>query len=77
MPHDAYGGSQGAQVRGLTNAEGGCNAPLVKFNPNIQAHVWIRPNECGPFASLLGVGAGQIKDGEERSCVMDHNKVGL
>ena len=65
------------RVAGLTNFEGGCNAPLQKFNPNIMVHVWIRPNVCGPFAALLGVGAGQIAEGEERSCVHDHNRVGL
>ena len=69
--------TEGPQVRGLTNAQGECTAPLTKFNPNIQVHVWIRPNDCGPFAALLGVGAGQIKSGAQRSCVMDHTKVGL
>ena len=29
-------------------------------------HVWITPNECGPFAALEGVGAGTIAAGEER-----------
>ena len=67
----------GPQVRSLTNAQGECAPPLTKFNPNIQVHVWIRPNDCGPFAALQGVGAGQIKGGAERSCVMDHMKVGL
>lgn len=67
----------GPQVRGLTNAAGACPAGLTKFNPNIQVHVWIRQNDCGPFAALLGVGAGQIKGGVERSCVMDHTKLGL
>ncbi len=70
-------GDKGPQVRGLTDAQGNCAAPLTKFNPNIQVHVWIRANECGPFASLLGVGAGQIANGSERSCVKDHNQLGL
>lgn len=65
------------QVRGLTNAEGGCNPPLVKFHPNVMAHVWIRQNDCGPFAALLGVGAGQIREGEARACDHDHGRVGL
>jgi hypothetical protein len=64
-------------VAGLTNAQGECRPPLVKFNPNIQVHVWIRANNCGPFASLLGVGAGQIKAGTQRSCVHDPSRVGL
>ena len=33
-------------------------------------HVWIVPHECGPFAALEGVGAGQIAAGEEHLC--DH-----
>ena len=73
----AASATEGPQVRGLTNAQGECTAPLTKFNPNIQVHVWIRKNDCGPFASLIGVGAGQIKSGAQRSCVMDHTKVGL
>jgi hypothetical protein len=66
-----------SQVRGLTDGQGNCRPPLVKFNPNIQVHVWIRANDCGPFASLLGVGAGQIKAGTQRSCVHDPSRVGL
>ena len=73
--------TQGPQVRGLTRADGTCGTmfgqQLTKFNPNIQVHVWIRPNECGPFASLLGVGAGQIKSGTQRSCVHMKNRLGL
>jgi hypothetical protein len=33
-------------------------------------HVWIRPHECGPFAALEGIGAGQVAPGETRAC--DH-----
>ncbi len=42
----------------------------VKLTPVPMIHVWIVPNGCGPFAALDGVGAGQIKPGEERLC--DH-----
>ena len=35
-------------------------------------HVWIVPHQCGPFAALEGVGAGQILDGEERWCDTAH-----
>ena len=71
----------GPQVRGLTRPDGTCGTmfgqQLTKFNPNIQVHVWIRANECGPFASLLGVGAGQIESGQQRSCVHSPTRVGL
>ena len=59
------------QLTGLTNGDGTCsygkkfpNAPMV--------HVWIKPNVCGPFAALEGVGAGQVQTGETRSCDHSH-----
>ena len=36
-------------------------------------HVWIVPNECGAFASLEGVAAGQVKAGEQRRCDRSHH----
>ncbi len=65
------------KVAGLTDFGGNCRPPLVKFNPNIQVHVWIRANPCGPFAALLGVGAGQIEPGQTRACDHDHGRLGL
>ncbi|MBK5289612.1 MAG: hypothetical protein JJE46_14210 [Acidimicrobiia bacterium] len=70
-------GDRGPRVAGLTDTSGNCKEGLTKFNPNIQVHVWIRANDCGPFAALLGVGAGQIAAGAERSCVHDHTKLSL
>jgi hypothetical protein len=58
------------QVRGLTRADGTCRPPLVKHDQAPMIHVWITPNECGPFAALEGIGAGTIKPGEQRLC--DH-----
>lgn len=60
------------QVAGLTDGQGNCPAPLVKFHPNVMMHVWIRPNPCGPFAALEGVGAGQVKPGDTRACDTMH-----
>ena len=56
------------QVAGITNYQGSCPAPLIKFHPNVMMHVWIRPNPCGPFAALEGIGAGQVKPGSTRAC---------
>lgn len=58
------------RVRGITTVGGECQPPLQKFDPTPMIHVWITPHRCGPFAALEGVGAGQIKEGEERLC--DH-----
>ncbi|MET0325398.1 MAG: hypothetical protein ABW219_09265 [Ilumatobacteraceae bacterium] len=58
------------QVRGVTQPDGTCRAPLVKHEEAPMIHVWITPHECGPFAALEGVGAGAIPEGEERWC--DH-----
>ncbi len=56
------------RVLGLTNGDGSCTPPLVKFHPNPMVHVWIRNNPCGPFAALEGVGAGQTAPGTSRAC---------
>ncbi len=58
------------RVAGLTDSAGTCRAGLQKFRPAPMIHVWIVPNACGPFAALEGVGAGQVKPGEEHLC--DH-----
>jgi hypothetical protein len=58
------------RVAGLTQPDGTCRPPLVKKDEVPMVHVWIVPHPCGPFAALEGIGAGQIKEGEERLC--DH-----
>jgi hypothetical protein len=49
-------------LRGLVDASGNCPPGTEKL-PNPMAHVWIVPHECGPFASLEGIGGGQTKSG--------------
>jgi hypothetical protein len=56
------------KVGGLTQADGSCAAPLVKGADIPMIHVWIVPHECGPFAALEGIGAGQILPGQSRAC---------
>ena len=58
------------QLEGETGPDGTCRPPLVKVQDWAMIHVWIVPHECGPFASLEGVGAGSILEGEARWC--DH-----
>lgn len=60
------------KVAGITNAEGKCRPGLVKPEETPMIHVWIRPHPCGPFAALEGIGAGAIKEGEERLCDSAH-----
>lgn len=60
------------QVRGVTDANGSCPAPLVRLRPAPMIHVWITPHKCGPFASLEGIGGGQILEGETRLCDVAH-----
>ena len=59
-------------VAGLTDPDGACGAGLTKGPEMPMIHVWIRPNPCGPFAALEGVGAGQIAEGETRLCDAAH-----
>jgi hypothetical protein len=58
------------QVAGLRAPNGECQPPLVALAQSPMIHVWITPHPCGPFAALEGVGAGAIREGEERWC--DH-----
>ena len=58
-----------ARVISVTDGQGNCRIG-EKFTPVPMIHVWITPHRCGPFAALEGVGAGQVKEGEEHAC--DH-----
>ncbi|MFZ9158520.1 MAG: hypothetical protein ACO230_10560 [Ilumatobacteraceae bacterium] len=60
------------RVVGVTSENGPCSFG-IKLNPNPMIHVWITPHMCGPFAALEGVGAGQIKPGDERLCDQVHS----
>ena len=64
------------RIAGITRADGTCAAGLKKFTPVPMIHVWITKNPCGPFAALEGVGAGQVKAGEERLCDHVHGSSG-
>lgn len=70
--HDNLCFTPEGQVAGLTDAEGRCSPPLVKFEPVPMIHVWIVPHPCGPFAALEGIAGGSIKPGEERLCDTAH-----
>lgn len=48
-----------AKVVGITDANGVCANGVNTGGANPMVHVWIAPHECGPFAALEGVGAGQ------------------
>src|SRR3546814_6999868 len=43
--HDNLCFTPEGQVAGLTDGEGGCSPPLVKFEPVPMIHVWIRSEE--------------------------------
>lgn len=59
------------RVVGVTSENGPCSFGM-RLQPNPMIHVWIVPHPCGPFAALEGVGAGQIRPGEERLCDAAH-----
>jgi hypothetical protein len=59
-------------VTSLTSADGTCPAGTTKAPTTPMLHVWIVSNPCGPFASLEGVGAGQVPPGETRLCDSAH-----
>ena len=54
-----------AQVVGLVGDDGTCSRGVNSGGANPMVHVWITPHECGVFAALEGVGAGQTSVSEE------------
>jgi hypothetical protein len=65
-------------VVGVTDADGKCPAGSINAGGNIpMVHVWIAPNECGPFAALTGRSAGQVAgDGPRVDQCADHHHMG-
>jgi hypothetical protein len=59
-------------VSSLTTVNGTCPAGTTKAGGVPMIHVWIVKNACGPFASLEGIGAGQVPPGETRDCDTAH-----
>lgn len=77
--HDdlCYSDASGTRrVAAVIEIGGTCPDGLIKPEPAPMIHVWIRPHECGPFAALDGVGAGQVLDGEEHFCNHVHGAHG-
>jgi hypothetical protein len=71
--HDdlCYSLSDPPQLAGVVDENGNC-PPGTRYlgPPAIMVHVWVVPNECGPFASIEGSAGGQVREGETRLC--DH-----
>ena len=59
-------------VAAITTPGAACPPPLTKRGRIPMLHVWIVPHECGPFAALAGIAAGQGKDGEQPRCHRAH-----
>jgi hypothetical protein len=63
-------------VVGVTDADGNCPAGSINAGGDIpMVHVWITPNECGPFAALEGREAGQVAGDGPRvdQCAAHHH----
>ena len=60
-------------VAGIAAPGRRCRPPLTKRARIPMLHVWIVPHECGPFASLDGIAAGQVRAGEQRRCTHVHS----
>ena len=67
-----FGGAP--MVVGITDAQGECRFGTRSPGDNAMVHVWIVPNECGPFAALEGVGAGSaiVSEADRRDKCGDH-----
>jgi hypothetical protein len=63
-------------VVGVKDADGKCPAGSINAGSDIpMVHVWIAPNECGPFAALEGSSAGQVAGDGPRvdQCAAHHH----
>jgi hypothetical protein len=66
-------------VVGSKDAVGRCPTNSINIFGDVpMVHVWIKPNECGPFAALEGESAGQVAGGGPRvdQCVAHHHSGG-
>jgi hypothetical protein len=65
-------------VVGVTDETGTCPPGSINAGRDIpMVHVWIAPNECGPFAALEGRSAGQVAgDGPRVDQCATHHHVG-
>jgi hypothetical protein len=69
----------GARVAGLVDPELPCPEGQFKASDDLpMVHVWVLPHQCGPFAALEGIGAGQAGESDAeridrcRSSESDH-----
>jgi hypothetical protein len=66
-----YGGIPNQlRIMAVVNYPQPCPGNTFRDHLSPMIHVWIVPNECGPFASLEGDGGGVLAAGETRMC--DH-----
>ncbi len=65
-----------AKVVGIVDANGVCARGVNTGGENPMVHVWITPHECGVFAALEGVGAGQtsVSESERVDKCQSHEK---
>jgi hypothetical protein len=64
-------------VVGVKDAAGNCPAGSINAGGDVpMVHVWIAPNECGPFAALEGEGAGQVAGSAPRVDQCAHHHTG-
>jgi hypothetical protein len=57
-------------VAGVAEPSQPCEPGTFRLQKFPMIHVWIAPNECGPFAALDGIGGGQVAAGQTKAC--DH-----
>jgi hypothetical protein len=62
-------------LAGFAGTGQACPPGTEKAGNTPMLHVWTVPNECGPFAALEGIGAGEVPDGESRLCDTAHGSV--
>jgi hypothetical protein len=62
-------------LAGFAGGDQPCPAGTEKAGNTPMLHVWTVPNQCGPFAALEGIGAGEVPAGQSRLCDTAHGSV--
>ena len=65
-----------ATLRGPISLLGGRCDPGFLIPTQTMLHAWVIPFECGPFAALPGISAGEVATGEKPLCNHEHGPTG-
>lgn len=70
--NECYSALPVPKFKAVARPDGSCPAGLTKLLTNLMVHVWVRPNPCGPFATIGGFASGAVAPGQSPLCDRRH-----